>query len=233
MKELSSVDLDFDIETTGFDIGEIDFRIDSLSETKHAPIEPPLPAPAGPAVAQTGDLWLLGRHKVFCGSALDAAIYATLLGMEKVAAIFSDPPYNVPIDGHACGLGKIRHREFSMAAGEMDFAAFTQFLETVLGFVNGCSHAGGLVYICMDWRHMAELLAAARLNSLEMLNLCVWTKPNGGMGSLYRSQHELITKLEATVKQLVNRAAAASGTWRDGGSGCDRPLRDQTPVRNK
>jgi DNA modification methylase len=192
LQGLASADLDFDIETTGFDIGEIDLRIESLSETKQAPIEPPLPAPADPAVAQTGDLWLLGRHKVFCGSALDAAAYDALLGTEKSAAIFTDPPYNVPIDGHVSGLGKIRHREFAMGSGEMDSAAFTHFLETALDLVKRYAHSGSLAYICMDWRHIAELLAAANANGLETVNLCVWTKPNGGMGSLYRSQHELV-----------------------------------------
>jgi DNA modification methylase len=192
LQGLASADLDFDIETTGFDIGEIDLRIKSLSETKQAPIEPPLPAPSGPAVAQRGDLWLLGRHKVFCGSALDAGAYDALLGMEKSAAVFTDPPFNLRIDGHVSGLGKIRHREFAMGSGEMDSAAFMRFLETALGLVKRHALPGSVAYVCLDWRHMEELLAAARAHGLKMLNLCVWTKPNGGMGSLYRSQHELV-----------------------------------------
>ena len=119
------------------------------------------------------------------------------MATEKAAAVFTDPPYNVPIDGHVSGLGQIHHREFEMAAGEMDPAAFTSFLETALDLMVRFGHPGSLVYACMDWRHMAELLAAARANVLEMLNLCIWTKPNAGMGSFYRSQHELVFVFKA------------------------------------
>jgi DNA modification methylase len=114
-------------------------------------IEPPLSAPSGPPITQRGDLWLLGRHKVFCGSALDAAAYYVLLGTEKSAAVFTDPPYNVPIDGHVSGLGKTHHREFAMGSGEMDFSTFTHFLETVLDLVKRHAHSGSLAYVCMDW----------------------------------------------------------------------------------
>jgi DNA modification methylase len=111
---------------------------------------------------------------------------------EKAAVAFTDPPYNVPIDGNVSGLGSVRHREFAMAIGEMDATAFTGFLDTALGHMARASHRGAVLYICMDWRHISELLASARSNAVETLNLCVWTKPNAGMGSLYRSQHELI-----------------------------------------
>src|SRR5262249_1384955 len=152
----------FDIETTGFDIGEIDLRIESLAESDRDPVETPLPAPSGPVVTQRGDLWLLGRPKIFCGSALEASSYEVLLGSENGAVVFTDPPYNVPIDGHVCGLGKIHHREFEMAAGEMDSAGFTSFLETSLGLMKGSARSGSLAYVCLDWRHIAELLASAR-----------------------------------------------------------------------
>jgi DNA modification methylase len=123
---------------------------------------------------------------------LDAGSYETLLGTEKSAVVFTDPPYNVPIDGYVSGLGKIRHREFAMASGEMDSAAFTRFLETALGLVKRHAFPGSVAYVCLDWRHIEDLLAAARAHGLKMLNICVWTKPNGGMGSFYRSQHELV-----------------------------------------
>jgi DNA modification methylase len=135
---------------------------------------------------------LLGRHKILCGDARDATAHVALMGTERAAAVFSDPPYNVAIGGHVSGLGKIQHREFVMAAGEMTPQAFTSFLEASLEQMKRSSEPGSPAFICMDWRHMAELLAAAQSASLEILNLCVWTKPNAGMGSLYRSQHELV-----------------------------------------
>ncbi len=114
------------------------------------------------------------------------------MGNDRAAAVFSDPPYNVAIDRHVSGLGKVGHREFVMAAGEMTPEAFTEFLTSALGRMRASSHPGSPAFICMDWRHLPELLAAARHASLDMLNVCVWTKPNAGIGSLYRSQHELV-----------------------------------------
>src|SRR5207253_1788705 len=105
---------------------------------------------------------------------------------------FTDPPYNVPIDGHASGLGAIHHRPFPMAAGEMDKAAFTAFLGQACRNLAACSAGGSLHFICMDWRHLGELLAAGAEAYGELKNLCIWVKNNAGMGSLYRSQHELV-----------------------------------------
>jgi DNA modification methylase len=192
LKALASVELDFDIETIGFDMGEIDLRIESLNAKDTSPTEPPIPDVSGPAVSRLGDLWLIGRHKLLCGDARSEAAHAKLIGTERAAAVFSDPPYNVAIDGHVSGLGKVRHREFLMAAGEMTPEAFTEFLTAALERMKASSHPGSPAFICMDWRHIGELLDAALSTSLDMLNLCVWTKPNAGMGGLYRSQHELV-----------------------------------------
>jgi len=115
-----------------------------------------------------------------------------LMGKERAAMVFVDPPYNVPIDGHASGLGAIHHRSFPMASGEMDRSEFTAFLRQAFRNLAAFSIDGSLHYICMDWRHLAELLAAGRDIYDELKNLCVWVKDNGGMGSLYRSQHELV-----------------------------------------
>ena len=192
LQALASVDLDFDIEAIGFDMGEIDLRIESLSSKDAGAAEPPIPVVAGPAVSRLGDFWRLGRHKLLCGDARDPAAHAALMGSERAAAVFSDPPYNVAINGNVSGLGEVRHREFVMAAGEMTPEAFTSFLEASLAQMKRSSVPGGVAFVCMDWRHMSELLAAARSASLELLNLCVWAKPNAGMGALYRSQHELV-----------------------------------------
>ncbi len=196
LQALSSVELDFDIETIGFDMGEIDLRIESLNAREASPAESPIPDVSGRAVSRLGDLWLIGRHKLLCGDARSEAAHAELMGTERAAAVFSDPPFNVQIDGHVSGLGKVRHREFVMAAGEMTREAFTEFLTVALERMKESSHPGSVAYVCMDWRHIGELLDAARSTSLDMLNLCVWTKPNAGMGSFYRSQHELVFALK-------------------------------------
>src|SRR5208283_1121228 len=205
LKELADLDLSFDIEATGFEVGEIDLRIASLSEAgASANDEKPLPVVSGPPVCQIGDLWILDRHRLLCGDATDRVAYSALMGSEEAAAVFTDPPYNVPIDGHVSGLGELRHREFPMAVGEMTAAAFTDFLRSALSSIARHSRSGALVYVCMDWRHMRELHAAADSVHLEPINLCVWAKPNAGMGSFYRSQHELVFVLKSGPGPHVN-----------------------------
>jgi DNA modification methylase len=129
---------------------------------------------------------------VLCGNSLDVAAFPVLMGDERAELVFIDPPYNVPIDGHATGLGAIRHRSFAMAAGEMSKPAFSVFLATSLRHLAGFSAGGPLLYVCIDWRHIGELLAAGRDAEARLQNVCVWVKDNAGMGSLYRSQHELV-----------------------------------------
>src|SRR5436305_1946353 len=195
LKDLSLHGLDFNIEVIGFEMGEIDLRIASLEDVPDQDDDPAdaLPEPpTGSPVSKIGDLWLLGRHRVLCGSALDAAAFTALLSDERAAMVFTDPPYNVPIDGHASGLGAVHHRPFPMASGEMDSAEFTAFLAKAFHNLAASSVEGSLHYIFMDWRHAEELLAAGRDVYGELKNLCVWVKHNAGMGSLYRSQHELV-----------------------------------------
>lgn len=192
LQELSEMALDFDIEDTGFELPEIDLLIQGLGEQPAASEDDEFEVEQGPAVSQIGDLWLLGDHRLYCGSALDPEAYATLMGAEQAAAVFTDPPYNVKIDGHVSGLGAVRHREFAMAAGEMSARQFTDFLVQSLGLAQGHSQPGAVIYSCMDWRHVKELAAAGVMLGLEHLNICVWVKTNGGMGSFYRSQHELV-----------------------------------------
>ena len=194
-KELSLLGLDFNIEVTGFEMGEIDLRIASLEELSETDADPAdvLPeVPAGPPLSKLGDAWVLGRHRVLCGDALDAAAFTTLMGEERAAMVFVDPPYNQPVDGHASGLGAIHHRPFPMASGEMDRPEFIAFLGQAFRNLAAFSGDGALHFICMDWRHIEELMAAGHGVYGELKNLCVWVKDNGGMGSLYRSQHELV-----------------------------------------
>ena len=147
---------------------------------------------ACPPISKPGDLWSLGDHRLYCGNALDAAAYKTLMHGRRASVGFTDPPYNVKIDGHASGLGNTHHREFAMASGEMNEAEFTSFLTIACTQLARNSVSGAVHFICTDWRHMGELSAAGRASFSELLNVCVWCKTNAGMGSLYRSQHELI-----------------------------------------
>jgi DNA modification methylase len=194
LKQLSILDLDFSLEATGFEMGEIDLRIEGLDAQPEGddPADALPESQAGPPVTRPGDLWLLGPHRVLCASALDEGSYTTLLQGEAAAMVFTDPPYNVRIDGNVSGLGAIHHREFAMAGGEMSGAEFTTFLSRACSFLTRHSADGSLHFICMDWRHMAEMLAAGLQAYSELKNLCIWAKDNGGMGSLYRSQHELV-----------------------------------------
>jgi DNA modification methylase len=191
LKELSDLVLDFDIEAIGFEPPEIDLRIQSLDSALEE-ADDQFELATGPVVSRTGDLWLLGSHRLYCGSALDAASYETLSTGEKAAAAITDPPFNVRIDGHVSGNGRTTHREFAMASGEMSEAEFTDFLCQTFQRISAYCRDGALIYSFMDWRHMSEILAAGRTANLNLLNLCVWAKTNGGMGSLYRSRHELV-----------------------------------------
>jgi len=195
LRDLASVELDFDLEATGFTMGEIDLKIEGLSVTTAGNPDPAdeLPADFDEApVSRPGDLWQLGRHRLLCGNALDHVSYERLMRGTAARLVFTDPPYNVPIDGHVSGKGRVRHREFLMASGQMISTQFTRFLTTALELAIRHSAPGSLHYVCMDWRHQHELLTAALGIYAELKNLCVWVKDNAGMGSLYRSQHELI-----------------------------------------
>jgi DNA modification methylase len=191
------IDVEFDVEITGFSLAEIDFVLDEAHESSPDAdqtadnVIPPL-ADAVSAVTRCGDLWLVGRHRLVCGDSRKPETFDRLLGGERADLTFADPPYNVPIDGHVCGLGRIRHREFAMGVGEMSSDAFTAFLQATLGHAAASCRDGAIAFVCMDWRHMGELLAAGRTVFSELKNLCIWNKTNGGMGSFYRSKHELV-----------------------------------------
>jgi DNA modification methylase len=191
------IDLDFDVEITGFSLAEVDLVLDEAREcSAHAQDTPedqipPLTDP-DTAVTRREDLWLLDRHRLLCGDSRNRQTFDGLLQGERADLLFTDPPYNVPIDGHVCGLGRIRHREFAMGVGEMSREAFTAFLHQTLGHAAACCRNGAIAFVCMDWRHMGELLAAGEAVFSALKNLCIWNKNNGGMGSFYRSKHELM-----------------------------------------
>jgi DNA modification methylase len=192
LKVLSELELDFDLEVTGFEMAEIDVLIDGFETISEPDPDDRLPAIESSAISVVGDLWQLGKHRVLCGNSLMSESYDRLMDGAKADLVITDPPYNVAIEGHASGLGRTRHREFAMASGEMSAGEFTEFLRNVMVLSRQRSQPGSLAYYFMDWRHMRQILAAGLEVYGELLNLCIWAKNNGGMGSFYRSAHELI-----------------------------------------
>jgi DNA modification methylase len=189
------IDLDFEVELTGFEVPEIDLILEDADAAKAEGSGPEdeIPEPRSDArVTQPGDVWVLGKHRILCGNALDDADYVRLLGDEKAEFVFTDPPYNVRIDGNVCGKGAIHHREFAMASGEMSKESFTDFLATAFRHLVAHSSDGSIHDLFMDWRHIEEMIAAGNQVYTELKNLCVWTKKNPGMGTFYRSRHELV-----------------------------------------
>ena len=194
LQELLEIDPTFEVSVTGFSIAEIDTLVEGLSPQELTdPKDERLPGPSmGLPTARLGDVWMLGPHRLTCGDSLSQIVVAALMNGEKAQMVFTDPPYNVRIAGHVSGLGKTMHREFSQACGEMTPEQFTAFLKTA--FANLADHScdGSVHFICMDWRHMKEIQSAGEAVYGELKNLVIWAKDVGGMGSFYRSRHELI-----------------------------------------
>ena len=193
LQNLLSLDcVDFDVTITGFEVAEIDQILEDAKEPAEAEDLVPEPVPDRASITEPGDGWLLGKHRIICGNALHEATYKSLMHNRRAAMAFSDPPYNVRVDGHATGNGSIRHREFAMASGEMSEMEFLAFLNNALRLLSLYSAPGSLHFVCIDWRHAAEMISAGKQNFDEFLNLCIWVKDRGGLGSLYRSRHELV-----------------------------------------
>ena len=191
LEAIAELDDEFELALTGFDPAEIEALLNSLDG--ETPTEDAVEIDeTAPVVTRVGDIWKLGDHVITCGDATDPEVYRRLLGDEKAQMVFTDPPYNVPVNGHICGLGKVQHEEFVMASGEMSEDEFTRFLTGVCSNLAAFSCDGSIHYVCMDWRHMGELLAAGRESYAALKNLVVWNKDNGGMGAFYRSKHELV-----------------------------------------
>lgn len=204
LEKLQVLNLGFEITDTGFEIAEIDLIIEEAREQKPDSADQEIDIDRIEPVARRGDLWQLGRHRLFCGDALDRQSYEIALGALRAQMVFTDPPYNVKIGGHVSGLGKAQHREFAMASGEMSQSEFTQFLTTTFERLIEFSTDGSIHYVCMDWRHMGELLAAGSATYAEQKNLIAWVKAQGGMGSMYRSKHELIGVFKAGRAPHIN-----------------------------
>ena len=202
---LYELDLDFSVEITGFSIAEIDNLIDGVAvEEPNDPDTDRLPDLDIPQRCRPGDLWQLGQHRLICGNSLDPLTIERLMDGEKATMVFTDPPYNVPIDGHVGNSGKIKHREFAMASGEMTEREFANFLQQAFANLAEYSVDGSIHFICMDWRHMQEVMNAGNNVYDELKNLIVWVKDNGGMGTFYRSRHELICAFKKGTTSHIN-----------------------------
>lgn len=181
----------FDLEATGFTLPELDIIMQEDLEPAAAENEDLLEPPPNP-VAIPGDLWLLGDHRLLCGDALQPASYQQVMGGARAAAIFTDPPWNIAIEGFVSGLGKHKHKDFKMAVGEMSPDQFSSFCDAFSQHCFEQLEDGGVCFICIDWRSIGTVTAAAVKAGFAHINTAIWNKGVGGMGSLYRSAHEMI-----------------------------------------
>lgn len=212
---LGDMDLGFEIDLTGFSTPEVDLLMAQDGGAGKTERDDITAAPMRWSTVQPGDLWTLGNHRLLCGDSREPASFATLMSGDLARMVFSDPPYNVRIDGHVGGLGAIKHQEFAMASGEMSAAEFAAFLELAFRNAAAVSVEGALHYQCMDWRHINEMMKAGEAAYSELKNVCVWAKDNGGMGSFYRSQHEFVFVWKVgTAPHLNNVELGKNGRYR-------------------
>lgn len=194
-----------ELELSGFEVGEIDTLLDRRGADEEDDLpqveEDRLP------VTQPGDLWILGEHRLLCADAQDMDSYVRLLGADKADMMFADLPYNVPSDGHVSGLGTVKHREFAMASGALSSPEFGPFVSRFLGHATNHSRNGAIHYVCMDWRHLREVLAAGDEVYSELKDLCIWNKTNAGVGSFYRAKHELVLVFKVGKAAHINNIA--------------------------
>lgn len=180
---------EYDLDLIGFDLGDLDLGIPPVADGQEDPVE--LPDAGAVAISRPGDLWLVGPHRLYCGDSRRAESYEAVLGDTRAAVVFSDPPYGVKV-ASISGMGRTKHREFAMMSGEQTSAELTAFLRTVFRNCVRFSADGSIHFHCMDWRHLPQILDAGDGVYSELKQLAVWVKTNAGMGSFYRSAHELV-----------------------------------------
>lgn len=179
---------DLNLTVTGFDLGEVDLLLDQGAALTF--LDNDIPSQPSNPISQLGDLWCLDQHRLLCGDSLDSRSYELVLAGGKADCVFSDPPYNIKIEGVVSGMGKIKHRDFAMGVGEMTDEEFTAFLADYLRRCKEHASIGAVIFACMDWRQADLLMLAGRDAGLYRINKAIWNKGNGGMGSLYRSAYE-------------------------------------------
>lgn len=213
--DLAALIPDFDFDVIGFDVAEIEALLNETDPPEVIEGEADAPDTSAPLVTRPGDMWQLGKHRLICGDSTNPEVFFTLMAGELAQMVFTDAPYNVPVNGHICGLGKVQHDEFMMGAGEMSPSEFTDFLSKVMTNLAAHSVDGSIHYQCMDWRHMREMLDAGERVYDSLRNLVVWNKDNGGMGSFYRSKHELIFVFrKGNAPHINNFALGQHGRYR-------------------
>jgi DNA modification methylase len=204
---LSGPGIQINIESIGFANAEIDTLIGKHANSKIKEDEAdhqPAIDPDRPIVSRQGDLWHLDQHRLLCGDARELEDCERLLDCKEADMVITDPPYNVKVDGFVCGLGSVSHEEFAMGSGEMGTAEFRSFLATTTSNLVEATRDGSIHFIFMDWRHIDDLLAAARPVYADLKAICVWNKSNGGMGSLYRSKHEFVAVFKNGTAPHIN-----------------------------
>jgi DNA modification methylase len=194
---------DLDLSVTGFEIPEIDLIIQNHGVQSAPPEDIFTPDPALPPICKLGDHWRMNEHYLICEDAQNRSIVEQLMAGVVADCVFGDVPYNVPVNGHVGGKGRIKHREFAMGSGEMSDSEFLSFLKCVSQRAVEFSKPGSIHYICIDWRHIHTLLRAAE-GQYELKNIAVWVKDNAGMGSFLRSQHEFICIFKKSGAQHQN-----------------------------
>lgn len=204
LSELESICGDFDISITGFDSIEIDVLTEDDPKTADPKANTVPFIAENEVVTCLGDIWQIGKHRIICGSSLEIDTFEKLMEDARADMVLQDPPFNVKIFGHVCGAGSVKHKEFAMASGEMTGPEFVDFLHTNFALCAKFSRPGSLQYNFMDWRHMAEIWIAGKTAFTDFINMCVWVKSSGGMGSLYRSQHELCFIFRDGKEQHIN-----------------------------
>lgn len=188
--ELSEITLETPelLDLTGFEVGEIDVLVAQGGDED--PDDEVVPAVPLHPVTRSGDVWMAGPHRIGCGDAKDVAFVRTVV-TTAAAAAFMDHPYNQP-SRNIGGKGRVKHRDFHEASGEMSRAEFIRFLSITIESAVAVSAPGAVHFLCMDHAHLDQLFEAAAPLYDARLNLCVWKKSNAGMGSLFRSHHELV-----------------------------------------
>jgi DNA modification methylase len=220
--------IDIDIEALGFTTAEADI---ALAEPLSASVEEIITPPAT-SLIRVGDIFVAGSHRIMCGDAFCPEHYASLMRGAKAAMVFTDPPYN--LSGRSIGgKGRFKHRQFVAANGELSDVEFEEYLRSGIARFAAHTTAGGLIYVCMDWRHVRHLLNAANALELELIDIVVWAKTGAGMGSFYRSQHELIVVLRVPGAphrnnvELGRNGRHRTNLWSQAGANVFGPMRDE------